>query len=522
MGELLGEVPTLSHEMLWLLMMGCTIGGMLIGYVYRKFYGEHLTGGAEKFRDRLIEEAEREAEVIRREKALEGMDESHRYRQQVENELEEKRKEIGREEEKVRAREEALARRADLVEREAKDVALREERARVLAAEGERSRAEYGERLERLAGLSENEARALLLRQVEDEARAEGARRVRVIEAEALADGERRATKILLTVMGRVGSRTATEHAAYTVQLPNEQMKGKIIGREGRNIREFERATGVDLVIDDTPETVTISSFDPIRRETARLALADLIADGRIHPSRIEETVERARRLVDEEIRKAGEEAVYDLGVHNMRGELVRLLGSMRYRSSYGQNMLEHSKEVAHLAALLAAELGVDAHLVKRAALLHDIGKAVSHEVEGPHARTGAEMARKYGEAPAVVDAIAGHHGEVEQTLEAVCVQTADAISGARPGARAENAEAFLKRVKELERIAQAEPGVERAYAIQAGRELRVFVKHDKVSDREAAEVAKKIARKIGEEVEFPGQIKVLVIRETRITEYAH
>lgn len=520
--QIVDQIPPLSPDLNWLILVGFFIGGMAIGYFYRKFYGEKIIGEAEKFRDRVLEDAEREAAVIRREEALKGIDESHRYRQEIEREIESKRAEVARGEEKIRAREEALTRRSDLVEREAKDLYAREEK---LKAEGEGLAAEHvnlTRRLESLAHMTEEEARGLFLREVEDEARSEAARRVRVIESEAQADGEHRAVKILLTVMGRVGARTATEHAAYTVQLPNEQIKGKIIGREGRNIREFERATGVDLIIDETPQTVMISSFDPVRRETARIALAELIADGRIHPSRIEEAVERARRTVDEEIRKSGEEAVYDLGIHNMRGELVRALGAMKFRSSYGQNMLEHSKEVAQIAALLAAELGLDTHLVKRAALLHDIGKSVSHEVEGPHARVGAELARRYGESPAVVDAVAGHHGEVEQTIEAVCVGVADAISGARPGARVENAEAFIKRLKDLEQIAQAEPGVERAYAIQAGREVRVFVKHDKVSDREAAEVAKRIAKRIGSEVEFPGQIKVLVIRETRITEYAH
>lgn len=515
--------PELSPELTWLLLMICVFVGMLVGYGYRKFYVEpRITGGAERLRDRLLEEARREAAVIRKEALLEGTDESHRYREEVEKELNQKRAELERREEKILGREENLKARAEMIERQAKDLGVREAK---LAAEWEalkNERTRVSEQLQRIAEISSEEARRILIREIEDEARAEAARRVRVIETEAREEAEKRAQKILLTAMGRIGARVATEHTAYTVSLPCDEMKGRIIGRDGRNIREFERLTGVDLVVDDTPEAVLVSSFDPVRREVARLALEELISDGRIHPSRIEEAVDRARRGVEEAIRKAGEEAAYDFGIHNMRGELVRALGSLRYRTSYGQNVLEHSKEVARIAEVVAAELGLDAHIVKRAALLHDVGKAVSHESEGPHALVGADLARRYGEPPAVVEAIAGHHGEVEQTLEAICVGVADAISGARPGARTENAEAFVKRLKDLEGIAQAEPGVERAYAIQAGRELRIFVRNEKVSDREAAEIAKKIARRVEKEVDFPGQIKVTVIRETRITEYAH
>jgi len=376
--------------------------------------------------------------------------------------------------------------------------------------------------LERIASLSQDQAKELLLKAVEDEVRQDAARRIRQIEAEAREEADRRAREIITLAIQRYACETVAETTVSVVPLPNDEMKGRIIGREGRNIRALEQATGVDLIVDDTPEAVILSAFDPVRREIARLALTRLIYDGRIHPTRIEEVVAKARQEVEAIIQEEGEQACYKLGIHGMHPELIKLLGRLKFRTSYGQNVLYNSVETAHLAAMMAAEIGADVKVAKRAGLLHDIGKAVDHEVEGPHALIGAELAKRYGESPKVVHAIAAHHNEEECTsLEAILVQAADAISGARPGARRETLEAYIKRLESLESVASSFDGVEKAFAIQAGREVRIIVKPDQIDDLGAVRLARDIARKIEENLEYPGQIKVTVMRETRAVDYA-
>jgi ribonuclease Y len=378
------------------------------------------------------------------------------------------------------------------------------------------------EKLESIAKMTKEQAREELLRKMEEEASKDLAVRFKKIEEEFESKAEKTARKILTTAMQRLASEQVAETTVSVVDLPNNEMKGRIIGREGRNIRAFELATGVDLIIDDTPEAVTLSSFDPVRREIARISLERLVADGRIHPARIEEVVEKVRQEIEYEIQNAGEETLFELGIANVNPELIKLLGKLKYRTSYGQNVLQHSKEVAYLSEMIASEIGANPEIAKRAGLFHDIGKAVSHEIEGSHAIVGAELLKKYGEPPEVINAAAAHHGEVEfKYIESIIAQIADAISAARPGARRESLEAYIKRIEKLETIAESFPGVLKAFAIQAGREVRIMVEHDKITDEEAALLAHQIAKKIEDEVQYPGQIKITVIRETRAVDYA-
>ncbi len=440
----------------------------------------------------------------------------------MEAEQQQRRREVQAEERRVQesrerldGRLEKLDRRQQQVDNRDKNLDRRERRVEELIAEQE-------ETLRRIAELTRDEARSIIIAETEKGARQDMARVLREVEMETRAHADRRAREILVTSIQRVATDVVADLVVSTVELPSDDMKGRIIGRAGRNIRAIEQATGVDLVVDDTPEAVIISSFDPVRREVARLAITKLVADGRIHPARIEKVVEDTRAEIEQTIREAGEEAVYEAGVRGLHPELIKLLGQLKFRTSYGQNQWFHAIEASHIASLLAAELGADVEICKKGGLLHDIGKAVTHEVEGPHALIGAEIARRCGVNPKVVNAIASHHHEVEQeSIEAVIVEVADAISGARPGARRETLESYIKRIKALEEIAQDFPGVEEAYAIQAGREIRIMVRPDEVDDLGAIQLSRDISRKVEEGLEYPGQIKVTVVRETRAVEYA-
>lgn len=453
---------------------------------------------------------------------LEAKDEIHRNRQEAERELRERRRELDRLERRVIQKEELLDKKTENIEK--KEALLNEKEREIERTQHdiEIIRSQQLKELERLSGLTCEEARELLLNNVEQQIRQETAVMIKNIEAEAREEAEKRAKNIVTLAIQKCAADVVSETTVSVVALPNDEMKGRIIGREGRNIRAFESLSGVDLIIDDTPEAVILSSFDPIRREIARLALENLVSDGRIHPARIEEMLEKARKEIEQEIRETGEQAAFEVGVHGLHPELIKLLGRLKYRTSYGQNVLKHSIEVAHLAGIMAAELDVDVMLAKRAGLLHDIGKAVDHEVAGPHIEIGVDLAKKYRESKEVIHAIAAHHGDIEaESIEAVLVQAADAISASRPGARRETLEAYIKRLEKLEQLADSFPGVEKSYAIQAGREVRIIVKPEEIDDLEAINLSRNIAKKIEEDLDYPGQIKVVVIRETRAVEYA-
>jgi len=484
---------------------------------------------AEETAARVLDEARREAEGVRKDAVLSGKEELLQLRESHEQDVRRRRAEVEREEKRVadregqvdRVRESLDAREQDMGRRQA-EVQRREEATRSREDELQRLLGEERRRLEQLAGLTSEEAKAELVRRLEDEAHADAANRVREIRETARRNAEREAKKIVALAVQRVAAETTAESTVSAVALPNDEMKGRIIGREGRNIRAFELATGVDVIIDDTPDTVVVSCFDPVRRETARLALEKLVADGRIHPGRIEEVVAKARKEVDVAIVETGEQAAYEVGVAGLHPELIRLIGRMRWRTSYGQNILAHSKEVAWLAGMMAAELGLDVALAKRGALLHDVGKVLTHEHEGTHVQLGVEVATRYGEQPLVVNCIAAHHDDVPHESEvSVLVQAADAISGSRPGARREAFETYVKRLEGLERIASGYRGVERVFAIQAGREVRIVVTPDQVDDTRMTALSEEIARRIESELQYPGQIKVVVIRESRAVDYA-
>ena len=509
----------------WFLIPAVLLGaiiGVVIGYVYRKNVAEAKIAKAEDAVRTLLDDAQKRAEEIRKEKELEAKEEIIKLRTEAEKENRDRRNELQRTERRLFQWEETLDKKIEAVE--AREQALNQRIAKVDQREAkveELVQAQEQE-LERISGLTVDAAKEMLLQRVEDEARHDAAILLRDIEQKTKEEADRKARNIVTLAIQRCAADHVAEATVSVVPLPNDEMKGRIIGREGRNIRALETATGVDLIIDDTPEAVILSAFDPVRREIARIALEKLIMDGRIHPARIEEMVEKAKKEVSNQIREAGEAAVLEVGVHGLHHELIRYLGRMKYRTSYGQNVLNHSIEVAHLAGIMAAEVGANVALATRAGLLHDIGKSIDHEVEGSHVEIGADLAKKYRENNQVIHCIMAHHNDVEpQTLEAVLVQAADAISAARPGARRETLETYIKRLEKLEEIANSFDGVDNSYAIQAGREVRIIVKPDKVSDADTVLLAKDIAKRIENEMEYPGQIKVNVIRETRTMELA-
>ena len=507
------------------IILGGLIGllvGAAIGYAARKAMAAREVDSAEARAKTIVQEAERDAEARRREAQVEAKDEVFRMRAEAEADLKRRSAEIDKKEDRIAQREATLDSRASAMDRKEQAVEQKESELARARQEVEQLQQRARTELERAAGMTAQDAKQMLIERIQDEAKRDAMALVRDIEAQAREEGDKRARKIIAIAMQRVASDLTTEATVTTLTLPNEDMKGRIIGREGRNIRAFEAATGTNIIIDDTPEAVVLSCFDPIRREMARLTLERLIGDGRIQPARIEEMHEKSKAEVEREIREAGEWAVLETGITDMHPELVRVLGRLKFRTSYGQNVLKHVVEAAHVAGMIASELGTDVHLAKRGTLLHDIGKAVTHEVEGSHALIGAEIARRLGEKPEVCHPIEAHHNEVEpRTIEAVITQTADAISGARPGARRETLETYVKRLERLEQIAMEFEGVEKVYAMQAGREVRVMVKPEAVDDLQAEVIARDIAKKVEEELQYPGQIKIMVIRELRSSSYA-
>ena len=496
--------------------------GILAGILIRKSTAEKLIGSAEQEAKNILQNAEKDAVAKKKEKVIEAREEIHKERSDLEREIKERRNEIARQERRISQKEENLDKKAASYEKKEEQLNKKSKELDAMQQDVISIQQKQVEALEQISGFTKDEAKEYLLKTIESQIRHEAAIMVKEIEDKAKEEAESKAREIIGTAIQRCAADHAAEVTVSVVSLPSDEMKGRIIGREGRNIRTLETLTGIDLIIDDTPEAVILSGFDPVRREIARLSLEKLIHDGRIHPARIEETVEKARRDVENTIKQEGERATFETGVHGLHPELIRLLGKLKYRTSYGQNVLMHSIEVSHLAGIMAAELDADVTLAKRAGLLHDIGKAIDHEVDGSHVEIGANAARKYKESPEVIHAIMAHHGDVEaNTIIACIVQAADAISAARPGARRENIENYIKRLEQLEGIANSFEGIDKSYAIQAGREIRIMVKPESVSDESMIVITKDIVKKIENELEYPGQIKVNVIREVRTTEYA-
>ena len=515
----------------YLILIAIGIGaavGIVLSLIYRNsLKPQRLT--LEKEKGKLVEEAKREAETIKKEAALEAKDIVYQAKTEVEKDLRERRSELNHLDKRLRQKEETLERKIDQLEKKEHDLSRREKEYNSKERAIQEKENRYAQlikeqtlQLERISGISSEEAKVELFKRVEEESRFESAKLAKKIEDEARELADKKSKEIMSLAIQRYASEYVADATASAVSLPNDEMKGRIIGREGRNIRALEAATGVDLIVDDTPELVTLSAFDPVRREIARLSLERLITDGRIHPTRIEEIVEKVKKEVDTNIREEGEKAAFDLGLSGIHPEIIKLLGRLKYRTSYGQPVLQHSKEVAYLAGMMAGELGIDVKLAKRAGLLHDIGKAVDHETEGSHQEIGATLAKKYGENPKVINAILVHHGEGDPlTAEAALVAAGDALSAARPGVRRESIENYLKRLEKLEQMAMSYKGVEKCYAIQAGREIRIIVKPEDMTDEMSAVMSKDLAKKIEAEMSYPGQIKVTVIRESRYVEYA-
>ena len=516
------QVPIWVCVLIVLAAAACGAVAFFAGVNHRKREAEAAIGSAEDEAKRIISNAIKTAAAKKKEAVLEGKDEIHRLRNESEREMNDRRKEIQRQERRVSQKEESLDKKMENLESKENAVENKMRKAEERLKEAESVKKSQIDMLERISSFTVDQAKEYLLKLLEDDLVHEKAIKVMEYEQQTKEECDKLAREIISVAIQRCAADHVSEAAISVVPLPNDEMKGRIIGREGRNIRAIEQLTGVDLIIDDTPEAITLSCHDPVKREVARLSLEKLIQDGRIHPTRIEETVEKARREVETKIKQDGERAVIETGVHHLHPELMKLLGRMRYRTSYGQNVLEHSIEVAKLAGSMAAELGLDPTLARRAGLLHDIGKSLTHEIEGSHVAIGVELAKKYKESPEVIHAIEAHHGDVEaKTVVACLVQAADAVSAARPGARRENLENYIKRLEKLEAIATSFEGVEKSYAIQAGREIRIILKPEVISDDQMVIVARDIAKKIEEEMDYPGQIKVNVVRETRAVDYA-
>ena len=518
------ETVTLVLLVVFALLIGGAAG--VFGY---RFLARKNVGSVKQECEKLRQEAQAESKEFLREAKIEAKEETQRLRAEVDREIKEKRSEVARNEQRVNQRDEqlnkregSLDRKSEILDEKKVELDAREKKIEDLEIEVKNAHEKMVQEIEQIAKLSQEEAKQILMDEMIDDARKEAVSQIKEIEQQTKDEANKTARKIVGLAIQKCAAEHASESTISTVTLPSEDMKGRLIGRVGRNIRSIENATGCDLIIDDTPDAVTVSSFDPMRREIARITIERLVADGRIHPGKIEETVEKVKKEIENQVKEAGENAAFDANVYGLHPELVKILGRLKFRTSYGQNVLEHSLEVSYLAGVMAAELGADVKVAKRAGLLHDIGKAVDHELEGTHIQIGVDLARKFKESRAVVHAIEAHHGDVEaQTVEAVLVQAADAISSARPGARRESLENYVKRLEKLEEVANSFEGVDQSYAIQAGREIRVIVKPEKVDDSATIFIAKDIAKKIENELEYPGQIKVSVIREVRQTEYA-
>jgi ribonuclease Y len=496
--------------------------GVVLGYVIWKSRANRTIGNAEQTARNLISDAERRAETLKKEQIADAKEEIRRIKKEADDDIRERKSELQKAERKLNQKEESIDKKLESIDKKLENIERKEKQVIQKEQDLDEAIQRQNVELEKISGYTKDEAKQILLGNVEKEIRIETSVLIKEIESEAREKGDQKAKEIIVGAIQRCAADHVAETTVSVVPLPNDEMKGRIIGREGRNIRAIETMTGIDLIIDDTPEAVVLSGFDPVKREVARLSLEKLIVDGRIHPARIEEMVQKAEKEVAQIIKDAGEQATFDVGVHNLHPELIKLLGRLKYRTSYGQNVLKHSIEVAHISGLMASELGLDPKLAKRAGILHDIGKAVDHEVEGTHVDIGIDLLRKYKESQVVIDAMAYHHGDYEaKSLEAVLIAAADALSAARPGARRETLETYIKRLQKLEELANTTKGVDTSYAIQAGREIRIVAKPDEVNDQELALLAREISQKIENELDYPGQIKVNVLRETRAIDYA-